>query len=252
MTGRDNRLWIALEAAGIRQVLARSEAAAVYMADGYARLRGTPTFVYGPYGPGAANVAGGLAEPFWAGSPVVALVSAMRRADRYRSEYQELDQPPLFASVTKWGVEASVATPRPAAGPRGRAACDHRRTGSGLPGHPERPLRGGAARTTTGRRRSTSAFATPFAPPGPDRRRRREPSSGPLPRRQPADHPRRQRHPPVRGARRPTPGRRAPAASRSRRATRARAASPRRTSSPSAASGATRATTPTPRCATRT
>ena len=41
MTGRDNRLWIALEAAGIHQVLARSEAAAVYMADGYARLKGT-------------------------------------------------------------------------------------------------------------------------------------------------------------------------------------------------------------------
>jgi acetolactate synthase-1/2/3 large subunit len=110
MTGRDNRLWIALEEAGIRQVLARSEAAAVYMADGYARLRGRPTFVYGPYGPGAANVAGGLAEPFWAGSPVVALVSAMRRADRYRKEYQELDQQPLFASVTKWGIEASVVT----------------------------------------------------------------------------------------------------------------------------------------------
>jgi acetolactate synthase-1/2/3 large subunit len=110
MTGRDNRLWIALEAAGIHQVLARSEAAAVYMADGYARLRGTPTFVYGPYGPGAANVAGGLAEPFWAGSPVVALVSAMRRSDRYRREYQELEQPALFASVTKWGIEASVAT----------------------------------------------------------------------------------------------------------------------------------------------
>ena len=110
MTGRDNQLWIAFEALGIKQVLARSEAAAVYMADGYARLRGRPTFTYGPYGPGAANVAGGLAEPYWAGSPVVALVSAMRRADRYRREYQELEQPSLFAPVTKWGVEASVVS----------------------------------------------------------------------------------------------------------------------------------------------
>jgi acetolactate synthase-1/2/3 large subunit len=110
MTGRDNKLWIALESVGIRQVLARSEAAAVYMADAYARLRGRPTFVYGAYGPGAANVAGSLAEPFWSGSPVVALTSAMRRADRFRKEYQELDQPALFASVTKWGVEASVPT----------------------------------------------------------------------------------------------------------------------------------------------
>ena len=110
MTGRDNQLWIALESLGIRQVLARSEASAVYMADGYARLRGRPTFAYGPYGPGAANVAGALAEPFWAGSPVVALVSAMRRVERYRREYQELEQPALFASVTKWGVEASVTS----------------------------------------------------------------------------------------------------------------------------------------------
>lgn len=108
MTGRDNSLWIALEAVGIRQILARSEDAAVYMADGYARLRGRPTFVYGPYGPGAANVAGSLAEPYWSGSPVVALTSAMRRADRFRKEYQELDQPALFASVTKWSAEASI------------------------------------------------------------------------------------------------------------------------------------------------
>jgi acetolactate synthase-1/2/3 large subunit len=113
MTGRDNTLWIALEAAGIRHVLARSEAAAVYMADAYARLRGRPTFVYGAYGPGAANVAGSLAEPYWSGSPVVALTSAMRRGDRVRGEYQDLEQGPLFASVTKWGIEASAPTHAP-------------------------------------------------------------------------------------------------------------------------------------------
>ena len=107
MTGRDNALWIALESVGIRQVLARSEGAAVYMADAYARLLGRPSFVYGAYGPGAANVAGGLAEPLWSSSPVVALVSAMRRTERFRKEYQELDQVPMFSSVTKWGAEAS-------------------------------------------------------------------------------------------------------------------------------------------------
>lgn len=109
MTGRDNALWIALEEVGIRQVLARSEPAAVYMADAYARILGRPAFAYGAYGPGAANVAGSLAEPYWSGSPVVALVSAMRRSERFRKEYQELDQIPLFASVTKYAVEASDA-----------------------------------------------------------------------------------------------------------------------------------------------
>ena len=107
MTGRDNSLWIALEEVGIRQVLARSEGAAVYMADAFARVTGRPSFTYGAYGPGAANVAGALAEPFWSASPVVALVSAMRRTERFRKEYQEIDQVPLFSSVTKWGAEAS-------------------------------------------------------------------------------------------------------------------------------------------------
>jgi acetolactate synthase I/II/III large subunit len=113
MTGRDNTLWIALEAVGIRQLLARTEAAAVYMADGYARVTGRPAFVYGAYGPGAANVAGSLAEPFWSSSPVVALASAMRRTERHRSEYQELDQPKMFEPVTKWAIEASDAAQLP-------------------------------------------------------------------------------------------------------------------------------------------
>ena len=113
MTGRDNSLWIALQAAEIRHVLARSESAAVYMADAYARVRGRPTFVYGAYGPGAANVAGSLPEPFWSSSPVIALTSTMRRAERFRKEYQELDQLALFASVTRWGVEASAAAQVP-------------------------------------------------------------------------------------------------------------------------------------------
>lgn len=107
MTGRDNSLWIALEEVGIRQVLARSEGAAVYMADAYARVTGRPAVTYGAYGPGAANVAGALAEPYWSSSPVIALVSAMRRTERFRKEYQEIDQVPMFSSVTKWGVEAS-------------------------------------------------------------------------------------------------------------------------------------------------
>lgn len=113
MTGRDNSLFIALESLGIRQVLGRSEASAVYMADAYARMRGRPAFVYGAYGPGAANIAGALAEPLWSSSPVIALVSVMGRGERHRREYQELDQMPLFASVTKWGAEVSVAAQVP-------------------------------------------------------------------------------------------------------------------------------------------
>lgn len=107
-TGGDHALWVSFKRAGIAQILARSEDAAVYMADAYARVTRGPAFVYGQYGPGAANIAGSLAEPLWSLSPVVVLASAMRRSHRYRSEYQELDQPLLFAAVTKWQAEAAL------------------------------------------------------------------------------------------------------------------------------------------------
>ena len=108
VTGGDNSLWIALRRHGIRQILARSEASAVYMADAYARVTGLPTFVYGQYGPGAGNVAGALPEPLWSSSPVVAMPTSMRRQHRHAGEYQELEQIHLFAGVTKWQAEAQL------------------------------------------------------------------------------------------------------------------------------------------------
>lgn len=108
VTGGDNSIWIALRKHGIAQVLARSEASAVYMADAYARITGLPTYVYGQYGPGAGNVAGALPEPLWSSSPVVAMPTSMRRQHRHGGEYQELEQIALFAGVTKWQGEAQI------------------------------------------------------------------------------------------------------------------------------------------------
>ena len=108
VTGRDTALWIALQAAGIRQVLARSESGAVYMADAYARITGRPTFVYGDFGPGAANVAGGARRALWSRSPLIALPSAMRRAARYRRSTRSSTRPSSSRAVTKWAAEAAV------------------------------------------------------------------------------------------------------------------------------------------------
>lgn len=61
LTGGDQALWIALRDAGIRMLVARSEASAVYMADGFARASGRPAIAYGQAGPGATNVAAAMA-----------------------------------------------------------------------------------------------------------------------------------------------------------------------------------------------
>ena len=108
LTGGDQPLWIALHDAGVKMVLARSEFSAVYMADGYARASGRPGITYGQAGPGAANVAAALADPFWAQSPVVAITGATATGSMYKGEYQALDQMPLFAPLTRWsGFAAS-------------------------------------------------------------------------------------------------------------------------------------------------
>jgi acetolactate synthase-1/2/3 large subunit len=102
VTGGDQDLWIALQDAGIRMVLCRSEKGAAYMADGYARVSGKPGFVYGQYGPGVANVVAGLADAYWGMSPVISLTTSIRTVSKDRYEYQELDQLPLHSSVTRW------------------------------------------------------------------------------------------------------------------------------------------------------
>ena len=238
-------LWIALEDSAFRQVLARSEAQRSTWPMHTRASANRPTFVYGAYGPGAANVAGALAEPFWSGSPVVALTSTMRRTERFRKEYQELDQPPLFASVTKWGAEAlrqdtrRASSARPRDGPSSGDARSRFTLAS-----PNDLFEDRAARL----RRAASARASrsdlPLTRPAPTAARRRcrgrRPEGA-----EPPDDRGRQRHPPVR---------RADASAGRRRTVRhpgrdeqraARAASPRPTSSPSAPSAATRASTPT-------
>jgi acetolactate synthase-1/2/3 large subunit len=109
LTGGDQPLWIALRDAGIRMLVARSEASAVYMADGFARASGGPAVAYGQAGPGAANVAAALADPWWAQSPVIALTGANATTAMHVNEYQSIDQHTMFGPVTKWNGNVAHA-----------------------------------------------------------------------------------------------------------------------------------------------
>src|SRR5690349_7662449 len=55
----------------IDQILTHSEKAAAYMADGYARASFKPGLCFGQVGPGATNLAAGVAEPYLASTPLV-------------------------------------------------------------------------------------------------------------------------------------------------------------------------------------
>jgi acetolactate synthase-1/2/3 large subunit len=94
------RALVEMEDVGIRRVLAHSEIAATYMADGYSRVKGKPGFCMAQ-SVGAANLAAGLQDAFLAQTSIVALTGRQPAAMQYRNAYQELPHEPLFRSTTK-------------------------------------------------------------------------------------------------------------------------------------------------------
>ena len=98
---------------GVTRILAHSEKAAAYMADGYARVMGKPG-VCMAQSVGAANLASGLQDAWLGHSPVVALTGRKEPAFQHRNSYQEIPHAPLFAAVTKFSapVDSTAELPR--------------------------------------------------------------------------------------------------------------------------------------------
>ena len=106
------RTLIELGTLGVTRVLAHSEKAAAYMADGYARIAGRPGICFAQ-SVGAANLAAGLQDAYLGRSPVIALTGRKPPRDQHRNAYQEIPHAPLFASVTKFAAEVDAAADLP-------------------------------------------------------------------------------------------------------------------------------------------
>ena len=107
------RTLMEFEDLGVTRILAHSEKAAAYMADGYARIAGKPG-VCMAQSVGAANLASGLQDPYLGRSPVVALTGRKEPSFQHRNSYQEIAHAPLFAAVTKFSspVDSTAELPR--------------------------------------------------------------------------------------------------------------------------------------------
>ncbi|MBV2360627.1 thiamine pyrophosphate-binding protein [Thalassococcus sp. CAU 1522] len=100
---------------GITHILTRDERHAAYMADGYARVTGRPGVCEGPSGGGATYILPGLVEANESSIPVLAITTDVATTSRGRYPLTELDQPALFAPVTKWCTALDSAARLPAA-----------------------------------------------------------------------------------------------------------------------------------------
>jgi len=108
------RTLVALEGLGVRRELAHTEKGVVYMADGYARIAGKPTFCFAQ-SVGAANMAAALQDAYLARAPIVALTGHKPPAHQNRNAYQEIPHAPLFAPVTKFSTDVNAAADLPRA-----------------------------------------------------------------------------------------------------------------------------------------
>ncbi len=107
------RTLLALGDLGVKPILAHSEKAAAYMADGYARVAMRPGICMAQ-SVGAANLASGLQDPYLGHSPVIALTGRKEPSFQHRNSYQEIAHAPLFAAVTKFSapVDSTDELPR--------------------------------------------------------------------------------------------------------------------------------------------
>ncbi|MDH4159197.1 MAG: acetolactate synthase [Actinomycetota bacterium] len=105
----------------LRLLDVRHEQTAVFAAEGLAKLTRTPGLAVVTAGPGVTNTVSAVTTAWFNGSPVVVLGG---RAPAYRwgqGALQELDHPPLLASVTKHA--ATVRSPGDVAGAVDDAFC---------------------------------------------------------------------------------------------------------------------------------
>lgn len=106
------RTLLALHGLGVQAVLAHTEKAAAYMADGYARVSGRPGIV-AAQSVGAANLAAGLQDAYLARTPILAMTGRKVPAHQHRNAYQEVAHAPLFAPVTAFGADVADAADLP-------------------------------------------------------------------------------------------------------------------------------------------
>ena len=80
----------------------RHEQGAILMADGYARASGKPGVCIATCGPGATNLATGIAQAYEAQSPVVTIAGGIPESYSFREGFQELDLVSILKPLTKF------------------------------------------------------------------------------------------------------------------------------------------------------
>ncbi len=91
----------------IEYINVRHEQGAAFMADGLARVTGTPAVCLVTSGPGATNLLTGIASAYVGHSPVVVISGGPAFGNYYKDAFQELDLVSMFKPVTKLSLQVN-------------------------------------------------------------------------------------------------------------------------------------------------
>src|SRR5499427_6622980 len=89
---------------GIRAIDHRHEQAAALAAHAYTRVTRRPGVCMGCSGPGATNLATGIANAFTDAAPLVAIGGSSPRIYAGMEAFQEIDQVGMMRPITKWSA----------------------------------------------------------------------------------------------------------------------------------------------------
>lgn len=91
-----------LHDADIENIVCRQEGGAAMMAEAHGKLTGAPGVLFVTRGPGATNASAGLHVAQQDSTPMVVFVGQIRRSDRDREAFQEVDYKQMFGGLAKW------------------------------------------------------------------------------------------------------------------------------------------------------
>jgi len=98
----------ACRALGVKHTLINDERCGAFAADAYARVTNRPGLVDGTLGPGATNLATGLAEAFNAGMPMIAIIGDANRLHAWKNMTQEARQFDVLRPLVKEAIRVEV------------------------------------------------------------------------------------------------------------------------------------------------
>jgi acetolactate synthase-1/2/3 large subunit len=100
----------ACRALGLRHMLINDERCGAFAADAFSRVTNRPGLVDGTLGPGATNLATGLAESLNAGMPMIAIVGDANRQHAWKNMTQEARQFDVLRPLVKEAIRVEVTS----------------------------------------------------------------------------------------------------------------------------------------------